>query len=256
MGSALQNYYQDILKNGVKTTPRGLATRGLFDQSFWFEPGEVFVRPRINLNIGFIELLQFISGTFSIKPFQVAAPNARLDLFTHQSAYGPRVVDQLPRVIEELRKDQFSRRAVMMIAHPMDTPETMPCTLSMQFQLIEREGAPLMFTIINMRSSDLMWGIPTDIIQFGGTALMVAQCVGAIAHECVINAGNAHIYEETMMSPSEEYRLGGHFYLPEYYNLDDYRAWANSCLTAIEEGAAPREFFGYNKIPVKRVESF
>jgi hypothetical protein len=242
--------------NGVKSSPRGLETVGLFDQSFSFSPGEVFVRPKANLNIGFIEMLQFITGTFDIRPFEIIAPNARLDLFTNQSAYGPRTVEQLPRVIDELRRDHYSRRAVMMIAHPTDTPETMPCTISMQFQLNARRGTPLLFTIITMRSSDLIWGLPTDIIQFGGIAMVVANCLGAVPFECVINAGNAHVYEETKLKPTEQYRLGGHFTLPEYMSLEDYKRWANTCLSKIVEGFRPLELIDYRKIAREREESF
>lgn len=256
MVSTLQGYYNDIWASGMKGSPRGMPTRGLFDQSFWFTPGEVFIRPRSNINIGFVELLQFISGTFSVKPFSIVAPKARLDLFTGQSAYGPRVASQLQRVIDELRKDRETRRAVLMIAHPTDTPETLPCTLSMQFQLLKQNDVSHLFTVVTMRSSDLVWGIPTDIIQFGGMCQMIANCVGAVAHECVINAGNAHIYEETQLSINEEYRLAGMFSLPEFYTLEEYQAWANKGLAAIEDRTPPRELFKYEKFQVERVQSF
>lgn len=257
MSSPLQNYYNDIYGSGAKISPRGMETRALFDQSFWFTPGEVYVRPHANLNIGFVEMLQFITGTFDIEPFKVVAPNARLDLFTNQSAYGPRTASQLPQVIEELRRDRDSRRAVMMIAHPTDTPETMPCTLSMQFQITKTRGdVSQLFTIVTMRSSDLIWGLPTDIIQFGGICMVVAQCVGAVAFECVVNAGNAHVYESTKLKPGEEYRLGGHFFLPEFYSLEEYRGWAHNALHSIKEGVKPRSLLGYEKIPVEREERF
>jgi len=96
MTNKMQQYYDDILEHGEKHLPRGMETVGLTNQCFSFTPGEVFTRPGGNINIGFVELLQFISGMFDIEPFRVVAPNARLDLFTHQSAYGPRVTAQLP----------------------------------------------------------------------------------------------------------------------------------------------------------------
>lgn len=259
MKSALQKYYEDVLNHGTKAKPRGLETVQLLDQSFWFYPGQVYVRPHINLAIGFVELLQFISGSFDIEPFKIVAPNARLDLFTGQSAYGPRVVNQLPRVIDELRKDQDTRRAVMMIAHPTDTPETLPCTLSMQFQIYEDKDQHAFYlsTIVNMRSSDLMWGIPTDIIQFGGMALMVAQCVGAIPSTCVVNAGNAHIYDKTKLKPGEQYDLGGHFKLPDLHTVEEFRNWAKTALVLITDTKiSVKEIFEYNKVEKDKVEVF
>jgi len=254
--NSMQSYYEDILKNGSKALPRGLETIGLVDQSFWFHPGEVYLRDNINVAIGFVELLQFISGSFSIAPFEMVAPRARLDLFTLQSAYGPRVVDQLPRAIEDLKGDQYSRRSVIMIAHPTDTPETLPCTLSMQFQIQEdpQKSTFTLSTIATMRSSDLVWGLPTDIIQFGGIALMVANCVGAIPGECVVNAGNAHVYTQTKLKYTDRYFLGGHFRLPMFYKFDEYKSWAEAALLKIASGhQKTREIFQFQKHNLVRI---
>lgn len=235
MTNVLQQYYEDILEHGEKHMPRGLETVGLMNQCFTFVPGEVFARPGGNVNIGFIELLQFISGTFDLEPFRVVAPNARLDLFTQQSAYGPRTVEQLPRVIEELINDIDSRRAVMTIISPTDTPATMPCTLSAQFQVESVDGIKSLITTWTMRSSDLIWGLPTDIIQFGGISLVVASCVGVQAVECVVNTGNAHIYTATRLKPGEQFSFAGTFNIPDLYTLDTYKTWANSALRFITE---------------------
>ncbi len=235
MTNPMQKYYDDILEHGEKHLPRGLETVGLTNQCFSFVPGQVFTRPAGNINIGFVELLQFISGTFDITPFRAVAPNARLDLFTHQSAYGPRVAEQLPRVIEELINDIDSRRGVMMIAHPTDTPATLPCTLSAQFQVETVDGIKSLITTWNMRSSDLVWGIGTDIIQFGGISQMVANCIGVRAVECIVNAGNAHIYTATRLKPGEQFDFAGMFSIPDLYTLDAYKAWSNAALKFISE---------------------
>ena len=235
MTSMMQKYYDDILEHGEKHLPRGLETVGLTNQCFAFVPGQVFTRPAGNINIGFVELLQFIAGTFDIAPFRVVAPNARLDLFTHQSAYGPRVAEQLPRVIEELIGDIDSRRGVMMIAHPTDTPSTLPCTLSAQFQVENVNGLKSLISTWTMRSSDLVWGLGTDIIQFGGISMMIANCIGVHAAECIVNAGNAHVYTATRLKPGEQFNFAGTFALPDLYTLDTYKAWANAALKFISE---------------------
>ena len=248
MINSMQQYYSDILEHGEKRKPRGLETVGLTNQVFTFTPGEVFTRPRGNIDIGFVELLQFISGTFSIDPFKVVAPNARLDLFTHQSAYGPRVGDQLQRAIDELIHDIDSRRAVVTILHPTDTPATMPCTLSAQFQVVEIDRAKSLIATWTMRSSDLVWGLGTDIIQFGGISMVVANCIGVHAFECIVNAGNSHIYTETRLRPREEFTLLGEFTLPDFYTLPEYRAWANSALDLVTKGTySIRDMFIINK---------
>lgn len=235
-----QIYYDHILTYGTVSTPRGLKVTHLKDQAFGFMPGDLYRGPKTNLAIGFIELLQFITGQFSIEPFQKLAPNAQLELFTGQSAYGPRVVGQWERVIKELLGDEDTRRAVLMIAHPDDTSETLPCTLSMQFQLDRApdEGKLLLNTIVTMRSSDLVWGLPTDMIQFGGVAMMIANLVGAYSGLCTINAGNAHIYDNTKLAPKEQFIDYGFFAMPDLKTFAEYQTWAQDSLDMVMVGGA------------------
>jgi len=54
-----------------------------------------------------------------------------------------------------------------------------------------------------MRSSDLVWGVPFDVMQFSMVAMAVARVVQAIPYTVSLVAGSAHIYESTMMSGPE-----------------------------------------------------
>lgn len=226
-----QLYYNHIVGDGaIRQVPRGLATTGKVDQKFYFNPGEVYTRPGGNPNIGFIELLQFMSGSFNIGTFKKVTPNARLDLFTRQSAYGPRTVDQLGRVLKELRSDGDSRRAVLMVASEFDTSKTLPCTLTIQFQIVEGK----LWTIVNMRSSDLIWGLPTDMIQFGGISMMFANLLDVEVGLCSVNAGNAHVYDATR--DGKLFELRGKFSIPKYKTLGAYSRWAMAMDIALEDG--------------------
>lgn len=234
--------YIRSLTKGSKASPRGIATSQLRDESFSFFPGRVVRRIKDNPAIGFVELLQFIAGTFNVENIEAVAPNARLDLFTHQSAYGPRVyneakkMDQFAEVLRELSKDKASRRAVVMIAHPTDSPETRPCTLSMQFQL----DRGFLHNTITMRSSDAVWGLPYDMIQFGGITMMLAQCLRVLPGISTINIGNAHVYDETVHLTKQAtdnwvfdlplFTGSIHAAEPPIYILEEYRDWANEIL--------------------------
>lgn len=232
MTNLMNHHYKSVRHSGLTGKPRGLDVTQVLDMPLTFIPGSVYTRPGGSSSIGFVELLQFIAGTFNIETFKKVAPNARLDLFTGQSAYGPRVVGQFERVIRELTFDPYSRRAVVMIAHPTDTSETLPCTLSMQFQI----NNTTLISIVTMRSSDLIWGLPTDLIQFGGIHIMIANCLGVRPGLCSVNAGNAHVYSATALKDGEEFSLKGRFELPKYFEYEAYAEWAKIKLDQITSG--------------------
>jgi hypothetical protein len=231
--NALQRHYASISKFGEEQVPRGLLVKSLKNTDFELTPGNIHRRKKSNTVIGFIELLQFISGTFDIQMFEKFAPKARLDLFSEQSAYGPRVVGQISGVIEELRSDKDSRRAVIMIAHPNDTPQTIPCTLSMQFQMnllfpsFVNEDSVELVTTINMRSSDAVWGLPYDIVQFSGIHLVVNHLVGGEdSGSLVIQMANAHIYDSSKLEKGEEFYSNQTFEMPKLNSWSDYVQWS------------------------------
>lgn len=202
-----QSYYNRVLKLGYAAKPRGLDVVTLQDQEFLFTAGSIVRRPHGNIAIGFVELFQFAMGIFNAESFKRVAPHARLDLFTGQSAYGPRTAGQFERVVDELKHDKDSRRAVITIMHHDDVNETIPCTLSMQFQV----HAGKLFTTVIMRSSDAVWGLPYDIIQFGGIAMLVAACVEVDLAPVLVQIGNAHIYDSSRLPEGDEFTMDTHF---------------------------------------------
>ena len=218
-----QDYYENIVDRGLATSPRGLRTTTVFNTKFEFGPGVLYKRPGDNLAIGFVELFQLILGIFDVSQIARVAPNARLDLFTEQSAYGPRTIGQFERVIKELKNDPDSRRAVVMIAHPNDDCETLPCTLSMQFMI--NTYYKNLITTVTMRSSDGVWGLPYDIIQFGGVALAVASCLGVYPGIVIVNMGNSHVYYSTELRGEDKFTYYGSFSLPERW--ENRTTWAS-----------------------------
>jgi hypothetical protein len=214
MKSDYQIYYDRILKNGSPSVPRGLPVIQCINNAMAFSPGIVYRRPHDNPAIGFVELFQFLLGTFDVKQIEVVAPHARLDLFTGQSAYGPRTIGQFERVIAELRADPASRRAMVFIADKWDLPPTLPCTLSMQFQI----SSGRLITTVNMRSSDAVWGLPYDMIQFGGVAMMIANCLNVEPGWVQVNMGNGHVYDASRLKDGEEFKEYGKFFFTPMVN--------------------------------------
>jgi hypothetical protein len=47
-----------------------------------------------------------------------------------------------------------------------------------------------------MRSWDLWWGLPYDLIMFCGLAQLMGRCLNVPAIDVQVNAGSAHVYEQ------------------------------------------------------------
>ena len=170
-----------------------------------------------------------MAGIFDKQAIQRIAPNAKLELFTGQSAYGPRVKCQLPKVVDELCTDNSSRRAILLIAHDDDNLDKRPCTTSMQF-LIQNSGARVLHTIVNMRSSDAIWGLPYDIIQFGMMAEMMAIVVGVLVGSVVVHLANAHVYEDTQIPINMFKTYTSAYKIPHLPLISAYREWAENII--------------------------
>lgn len=224
------NYYQRYmrkLKTGRRISPRGMSVTAVYNVTYNFTPGTAWRREKDNPSIGIVEGLQFIAGVENKEAISKIAPRVDLDLFGPTSFYGVRVVGQIERVINELRKDPNSRRAVLFVAHEDDTSETMPCTMNIVYY-IGAKGE--LNSTINMRSSDAVWGLPYDQIQFGMLQIAIANSLGIQVGLGTINIVNAHIYDDHPGGTQWEMHK---FSMPLYGQFADYVSWANSIIERI-----------------------
>lgn len=103
--------------------------------------------------------------------------------------------DQMEYVKECLKKDNFSRQAVVQIRPAEDyikyPTKDMPCTLTLQFILRNNK----LHLTTNMRSNDIWMGFPYDCLTFCSllikTAMELDVEVGTYTHI----AGSLHLYE-------------------------------------------------------------
>ncbi len=127
---------------------------------------------------------------------------------TVDGAYGPRIAGtgQLMNVIDELMLSPASRRAVMTIYSGRDLRSkslSIPCTLTLQF--LRREEK--LHLTVNMRSNDVILGLPYDIFQFTMLQEFVARWTGLELGEYVHQAGSMHLYvrDSGIATTSEEW---------------------------------------------------
>lgn len=186
-------------------------------------------RRKMRRELGYMELAQFIIGVWDPEYISRVAPKVDMSLFGDSAIYGPRVwnndKDQIREVVDELLQNPNSRRAIITVSEPTDFLENQPCISSFQFQI--RHG--FLHTTVNVRSWDLWFGAPHDLIVMSGVAQLIAHCTGcqglALLH---INAANAHIYERSINDAGGP-PLRWHFEIPpEAFdtpkeNLDLYR---------------------------------
>lgn len=107
----------------------------------------------------------------------------------------PRGVDQLKALVDTLRREPSSRRAVVTAFNPaIQTPELAalpPC--HMMFQASASHG--VMDLMIMQRSADYLLGLPFNIANYALMTHMLADLLGMPAGRLIHVYGSAHIYE-------------------------------------------------------------
>lgn len=108
----------------------------------------------------------------------------------------PSYIDQLGHVVETLREDRLSRRAVISIYDPkQDIPagKDVPCNDFIQF--LSRYGS--LHMTVTVRSNDLMWGW-SGINAFEWSVLqeIVANLLGIDVGTITFNIGSLHLYDQ------------------------------------------------------------
>ena len=101
-------------------------------------------------------------------------------------------VDQITRLVENLKANPMSRRHVVISFNPADLPEVAPPACHTLFQLYVSNGK--LSLQLYQRSADLMLGVPFNIASYSLFLMMLAQVTGLEAHEYIHTFGDVHIY--------------------------------------------------------------
>lgn len=111
-------------------------------------------------------------------------------------------VDQLANVIAELKKNKYSRRAVVSAWNPaeMDQMVLPPCHFQFQVGIFEEELVMQM----TQRSADLFLGLPFNIASYALLAHVLGHVIGVAPRWLQINIGDAHIYHDHFNQVDEQ----------------------------------------------------
>jgi thymidylate synthase len=196
-----------IDKSGVKTVE-------IIGASFLAEESAIFGQP----NDDYIkrELAWYESQSLNVNDIpggppeiwkRVATPEGRINSNYGWMIWNPSNCFQYENVLAELKKNPFSRRAVMIYQRPemwYDFDDggmsDFVCTNAVQYLI--RDGE--LHAVVQMRSNDAIFGYKNDWAWQKHVLEKLAVDLGVPPGQIIWNAGSLHVYER-------------HFYLLDWY---------------------------------------
>ncbi|MDD6102534.1 MAG: thymidylate synthase [Clostridiales bacterium] len=113
--------------------------------------------------------------------------------------YKEGMMDQVDRVIYDLKNNPYSRRILTNIYVHQDLSEMnlYPCAYSMTFNVTKpKDGDKLVLnTILNQRSQDILAANAWNVAQYAALTHMMAQCCDMQVGQFVHVIADAHIYD-------------------------------------------------------------
>lgn len=239
------NLLESILREGTEECPRGKKTLEIIGKTTKWDMSRPIVTVA-NRKLGYKFLMAEAwwialgsNRVDQIKPYSKAIANFSDDGITFRGAYGPKIMDQLPWVAEQIKNDPSTRQAVLTIWRERPGPtKDYPCTLGAQWILRQHDGETYLHCQVTMRSSDAWLGVPYDINNFAvQTAFLIAYLRTAYPlvftqpiklGQLTFTAGSQHLYEEHWEAAKNctfesDPRFRYEPLNPELYQQDPYR---------------------------------
>jgi len=199
-----------VLETGVRKPNRtGIDTLSCFGYQMRFDLAEGFplvTTKKLHLKSVLYELLWFLSGDTNVKFLNEHGVSIWDPWADENGDLGPvygsqwrswpgadgETIDQLGKVVEEIRRDPNSRRLVVTAWNPAEVEKMAlpPCHTLFQFYVAEGRLSLQMY----QRSADIFIGVPFNIASYAALLLMVAQVTGLQPGEFIHTLGDAHLY--------------------------------------------------------------
>ncbi len=114
-------------------------------------------------------------------------------------SYREGMMDQVDRVIYDLKNNPFSRRIMTNLYVHADLSEMhlYPCAYSMTFNVTQKPGEEKLTlnAVLNQRSQDVLTANNWNVVQYAVLLHMLAQVCGMKAGELLHVIADAHIYD-------------------------------------------------------------
>jgi len=214
---------QDILEKGSRKEDRtGTGTISLFGYQMRFNLADGFpcmTTKKLHLRSIIHELLWFLKGDTNIAYLQDNGVSIWNEWADDAGNLGPvygaqwrnwqtpdgRHIDQLSRLLEDLRSKPHSRRHIVSALNPAVLPDESrspqdnaraglqalpPCHMMFQFHVANGKLSCQMY----QRSADVFLGVPFNIASYALLTMMIAQVVDLEPGDFIISLGDAHLY--------------------------------------------------------------
>ena len=220
----LHREYQDLLRLVLeKGRPRsdrtGTGTLSVFGAQARFDLRDSFpllTTKKLHLKSIIHELLWFLSGDTNVGYLQEQGVTIWNEWADEQGdlgrVYGAQWrdwrgpdderIDQIDRVIEQIKKKPDSRRLIVTAWNPaeVDMMALPPCHALFQFHV--QDGA--LSCQLYQRSADLFLGVPFNIASYALLTRMVAQVSGLTSGEFIHTFGDLHLYRNHLEQAREQ----------------------------------------------------
>ena len=200
----------EVLESGATKTDRtGTGTLSVFGRQLRFKLDPAFpllTTKKLHLKSIVYELLWFLRGDTNVKWLQEHGVSIWDEWADENGELGPVYgyqwrhwrtpsggeIDQIARLIENLKQKPDSRRHMVSAWNPADVDRMAlpPCHALFQFYVAEGRLSCQMY----QRSADLFLGVPFNIASYALLTRMVAQVSGLKPGEFVLTLGDAHLY--------------------------------------------------------------
>ncbi|MDR3507409.1 MAG: thymidylate synthase [Caulobacteraceae bacterium] len=206
----------DILAHGVQRGDRtGTGTLGVFGRQMRFDLSAGFpllTTKKLHLKSIVLELLWFLRGDTNVRWLQERGVSIWDEWADEAGELGPvygkqwrswaapdgQTIDQMAKVVEQIRANPFSRRHIVSAWNPADVDDMAlpPCHCLFQFFVApDADGGPGRLSCqLYQRSADVFLGVPFNIASYALLTQMVAQVTGLRPGEFVHTLGDAHLY--------------------------------------------------------------
>lgn len=209
-----------VMENGADKGDRtGTGTKSVFGHQMRFDLADGFplvTTKKLHLKSIIYELLWFLNGDTNIAYLNKNNVSIWDEWADETGELGPvygaqwrswptpdgRQVDQIARLIEDIRTNPNSRRLIVSAWNVADIDRMAlpPCHCLFQFYVAEGRLSCQLY----QRSADIFLGVPFNIASYALLTMMVAQVTNLRPGEFIHTFGDAHLYANHMDQAAEQ----------------------------------------------------
>lgn len=207
---AYHDLLKTILEKGVfKPDRTGTGTYSIFGYQMRFDLEEGFplvTTKKVHFKSVVYEMLWFLRGETNVGYLRQHGVTIWDEWADENGDLGPvygkqwrrwetpdgRVIDQIQTVVDEIRRNPYSRRLIVSAWNPADLSRMAlpPCHTLFQFYVLGDKLSCQLY----QRSADVFLGVPFNIAGYALLTMMMAQVTGYRPGEFIHTLGDAHLY--------------------------------------------------------------